>query len=104
MDVKAILKKVEDSPVPQVKKVAVAYSGGLDSTLGIEMLRRKYKAQEIVAICIDIGQGEDEDRSVYETLNLAWDLLSMLPADALIRVSEEELAKYHKGQATAAAA
>jgi V/A-type H+/Na+-transporting ATPase subunit B len=44
-----------------------------------------------------IGQGEDEDRSVYETLNLAWDLLSMLPADALIRVSEEELAKYHKG-------
>jgi V/A-type H+-transporting ATPase subunit B len=49
-----------------------------------------------------IGQGEDEDRSVFETLNLAWDLLSMLPADALIRVSEEELAKYHKGQATAA--
>jgi hypothetical protein len=24
----------------------------------------------------------------------------MLPADALIRVSEEEIAKYHKGQAT----
>jgi V/A-type H+-transporting ATPase subunit B len=47
-----------------------------------------------------IGQGEDEDRSVFETLNLAWDLLSMLPADALIRVSEEEIAKYHKGQAT----
>jgi V/A-type H+-transporting ATPase subunit B len=45
-----------------------------------------------------IGQGEDEDRSVYETLNLAWDLLSMLPAEALIRVSEEELAKYHKGK------
>ena len=45
MDVKEILKKVEESPVPQVKKVALAYSGGLDSTLGIEMLRRKYKAQ-----------------------------------------------------------
>ncbi len=44
-----------------------------------------------------IGQGEDEDRSVHETLNLAWDLLSMLPPDVLIRVSEEELAKYHKG-------
>jgi vacuolar-type H+-ATPase subunit B/Vma2 len=36
---------------------------------------------------------------VYETLNLAWDLLSMLPAEALIRVSEDELAKYHKGGA-----
>ena len=44
-----------------------------------------------------IGQGEDEDRSVFETLNLAWELLSMLPPEALIRVSEEDLAKYHKG-------
>ena len=43
-----------------------------------------------------IAQGEDEDRSIVETLNLAWDLLSMLPASALIRVSEEELAKYHR--------
>ncbi len=58
MDIKAILKKVEDAPVPQVKKVALAYSGGLDSTLGIEMLRRKYKAKEIVAITIDVGQGD----------------------------------------------
>jgi V/A-type H+-transporting ATPase subunit B len=45
-----------------------------------------------------IGQGEDEDRSVFETLNLAWDLLSMLPPEQLIRVSEAELAKYHKWQ------
>jgi len=60
MDIQAILKKVEDAPVPQVKKVAVAYSGGLDSSLGIEMLRRKYKAEEIVPICVDVGQGEDE--------------------------------------------
>jgi V/A-type H+-transporting ATPase subunit B len=46
-----------------------------------------------------IGQGEDEDRSVFETLNLAWDLLSMLPPESLIRLSEDELAKYHKGEA-----
>jgi V/A-type H+-transporting ATPase subunit B len=44
-----------------------------------------------------IGQGEDEERSIDETLNLAWDLLSMLPVDSLIRVSEDELAKYHHG-------
>ena len=60
MDIKAILQKVEEAPVPVVKKAAVAYSGGLDSTLGIEMLRRKYKAEAIVPICVDIGQGEDE--------------------------------------------
>jgi len=51
-----------------------------------------------------IGQGEDEDRSVYETLDLAWELLSMLPPEVLIRVSEEELARYHKWQAVPEAA
>jgi V/A-type H+/Na+-transporting ATPase subunit B len=42
-----------------------------------------------------VGQGEDEDRSIIETLNLAWDLLSLLPPQALTRVSEADLAKYH---------
>ncbi|RCX26599.1 hypothetical protein DFQ59_109128 [Thioalbus denitrificans] len=42
-----------------------------------------------------MGQGEDEDRSIIETLDLAWDLLSLLPPDALSRVSEADLAKYH---------
>jgi argininosuccinate synthase len=60
MDIQQILEKIERSPVPPVRKVAVAYSGGLDSTLAVEMLRRKYKAQEIVPICIDVGQSEDE--------------------------------------------
>src|SRR5512139_3409716 len=46
-----------------------------------------------------IGQGEDEDRSIHETLNLAWELLSMLPPESLTRVSEAELARYHKGSA-----
>jgi V/A-type H+-transporting ATPase subunit B len=50
-----------------------------------------------------IGQGEDEDRSVFETLGLAWDLLSMLPPEALVRVTEDELASYHKWQAVAEA-
>lgn len=43
-----------------------------------------------------IGQGEDEDRSIIETLNLAWELLSMFPKDLLTRVSETDLAKYHR--------
>jgi V/A-type H+-transporting ATPase subunit B len=45
-----------------------------------------------------ISQGEDEDRSIIETLNIAWELLSLLPGDALIRVSETDLAKYHHWQ------
>lgn len=43
-----------------------------------------------------VGQGEDDDRSIEETLNLAWDLLSFLPPDALARVTEADIAKYHK--------
>jgi len=42
-----------------------------------------------------VNQGEDEDRSIIETLSIAWDLLSLLPYDVLTRVSEADLAKYH---------
>jgi len=64
-DVASIERKIEETPVPQVRKVAVAYSGGLDSTLGIALLRRKYKAQEIVPITVDVGQGEDEVQMAF---------------------------------------
>jgi V/A-type H+-transporting ATPase subunit B len=43
-----------------------------------------------------VGQGEDEDRSIVETLDNAWDLLSILPPEALSRVTEADIAKYHK--------
>jgi V/A-type H+-transporting ATPase subunit B len=45
-----------------------------------------------------VRQGEDEDRSIEETLNLAWDLLSTFPPQALTRVTETEMAKYHRHQ------
>ncbi|MBW2984449.1 argininosuccinate synthase [Candidatus Woesearchaeota archaeon] len=60
MNVKEIVKKIENTPVPKVNKVAIAYSGGLDSTLGIVLLRKIYKAKEIIAISVDIGQGDEE--------------------------------------------
>jgi argininosuccinate synthase len=60
MDIKKVLKKIKEAETPMVNKVAVAYSGGLDSSLGIELLRRKYKAKKILPIMIDIGQGEEE--------------------------------------------
>jgi argininosuccinate synthase len=62
MDIRKILKKINQTPTPKVNKVAVAYSGGLDSSLAIELLRRKYKAKRILPITIDVGQGEEEIR------------------------------------------
>ena len=43
-----------------------------------------------------VGQGEDENRSIIETLNLAWELLSRFPREVLTRVSETDLARYHR--------
>ncbi|MGD2171494.1 MAG: V-type ATP synthase subunit B [Gammaproteobacteria bacterium] len=42
-----------------------------------------------------VRQGIDEERGIIETLDLAWELLSLLPPSALSRVSEEDLRKYH---------
>ena len=60
MSVAEIERKVDVVETPEVNKVASAFSGGLDSSLGIELLRRKYKAKEIVPITVDIGQGDEE--------------------------------------------
>src|SRR5260221_9627963 len=59
-DINKILKKFEYVEIPKVSKCAVAYSGGLDSTLSIELLRKVYKAKEIIPINVDVGQGEEE--------------------------------------------
>ena len=42
-----------------------------------------------------LAQGPDEDRSIIQTLNIAWELLSLLPGNVLSRVSEADLARYH---------
>lgn len=43
-----------------------------------------------------LNQG-NENRSIEETLDLGWELLSMLPREELDRVDEETLNKHHKG-------
>lgn len=43
-----------------------------------------------------ITQGPYEDRSIEQTLDLGWDLLSMLPEDELKRVKKEFIEKYGK--------
>ena len=59
-NVQEIEKRIESVATPKVSRVASAFSGGLDSCLGIALLRRKYGAEDIVTVNINIGQGDDE--------------------------------------------
>ncbi|TCJ18001.1 V-type ATP synthase subunit B [Parasulfuritortus cantonensis] len=72
---------------------------GLAAIIGAEDLSESDRRYLAFAEAFEhrfVGQGEDEERDVYASLDLAWELLSMLPAGTLTRVSEDELAKYHK--------
>lgn len=77
----------------------------LASIIGAEELSERDRRYLTFAEAFEkrfVGQGEDDDRSIEETLNLAWDLLSVLPPDSLARVSEADIKKYHKWEANAA--
>jgi V/A-type H+-transporting ATPase subunit B len=41
-----------------------------------------------------VSQAEDEDRSIGQTLDLGWKLLSLLPKEELVRISRAMLEKY----------
>lgn len=42
-----------------------------------------------------INQGEYENRTIDETLNIAWEVLSILPEEELVRIKEETIQKYY---------
>ncbi len=47
-----------------------------------------------------VSQGEREDRGIFQTLDLAWEVLSLLPKEALTRLSEKDLeARYQPAAA-----
>ena len=43
-----------------------------------------------------LNQGEDENRSIENTLALGWEVLSTLPREELHRVSDELLKKHYR--------
>ena len=42
-----------------------------------------------------IGQGVDEDRTIEETLDIGWEVLSYLPETELLRVTEDEISEHY---------
>ena len=51
-----------------VKKVVLAYSGGLDTSIIIPWLKENYGGAEVVAFCGDVGQGDDYEAVTAKAL------------------------------------
>ena len=45
----------------EIKKIVLAYSGGLDTSIIIPWLKEKYNNPEIIAVSADVGQGTELD-------------------------------------------
>ncbi|RPJ03223.1 MAG: argininosuccinate synthase, partial [Spirochaetaceae bacterium] len=43
----------------QIKKIVLAYSGGLDTSIIIPWLKENYNNPEVVGVCVNVGQGDD---------------------------------------------
>ncbi len=50
-----------------IKKIVLAYSGGLDTSVAIQWLKETYNA-EVIAFCADLGQGEDLKKAKQKAL------------------------------------
>ncbi len=71
---------------------------GLVAIVGKEALSdRDRKFLEFADLFEDrfVRQGQNEDRSIEETLDLAWELIASLPEDALTRIDRKFIEKYH---------
>ena len=49
-----------------IKKVVLAYSGGLDTSIIIPWLKENYDGCEVIAMAADVGQGPEEFEGLEE--------------------------------------
>ena len=47
--------------------VALAFSGGLDTTVCVSLLEEEYGYDEVVGVTVDVGQPESEFEEARET-------------------------------------
>lgn len=55
-------------PNREIKKICLAYSGGLDTSIIIPWLKEHYQGAEIIGICTNVGQDEDWDNMEEKAL------------------------------------
>ena len=52
-----------------IKRVVLAYSGGVDTSVCIPFLKEKYGIEEVITLVADLGQGEDLQKIREKALN-----------------------------------
>ncbi|EHP89071.1 ATP synthase subunit B [Methanotorris formicicus] len=95
--------KTRDDHSKVINQVYAAYAEGrslrdLVAVVGEEALTDRDRAYLRFADEFEkkfVMQGRDEDRAIEETLDLAWELLAILPEEELKRVPDELIKKYH---------
>lgn len=75
------------APKPSVKKVVLAYSGGLDTSIILKWLQTEYGA-EVVTFTADLGQGEE-----LEPARKKAELLGIKPENIYIEDLREEFVR-----------
>jgi len=78
---------------------------GLVSIVGKDALsERDRKFLEFADVFEDrfVRQGKEEDRGIIETLELSWELLSMLPVTELTKIDNKYIQKYHPTEGSGA--
>ncbi|HYM50029.1 MAG TPA: argininosuccinate synthase [Candidatus Limnocylindrales bacterium] len=81
----SLLEKIDNTPVKTARKVALAYSGGLDSSLCAVLAKTKYQVEALFPITVDVGQGDDE-------MQAALDKAKVLGFEPIVIDAREEFA------------
>ncbi len=58
---------VESLATSTMKSVALAFSGGLDTTVCVPLLEEEYDYDEVIGVTVDVGQPEEEFAEAEET-------------------------------------
>ena len=103
--------KTREDHAPTMNQLFAAYSRGKDAKELMTILGEAALSDDdkLFAKFADefeqryVSQGNDTDRSIFETLDLGWDLLRILPRTELKRIKPEMIAKYMDGQDAAKA-
>jgi argininosuccinate synthase len=76
---------------PMAKRVVLAYSGGLDTSVAVKWIGEEWGA-EVIALAVDVGQGADDDWDTIRERALAAGAVEAIVVDARAEFAEQFVA------------